>query len=127
MIGVTPVGIITKTLAESKKFYREILGIERIQVVKPIQFDEMEGVLIRLESPELEVFSVETRLLDRALNKIIRRDFSLQYHPRNPAQFLQKLAKENIELRKDEKGKVAFSDLNGVNWEIYPEPSLRKN
>jgi catechol 2,3-dioxygenase-like lactoylglutathione lyase family enzyme len=121
MTGVTPIGIITSLPAESRQFYREVLGVDRVQFVKELNNDGLEGMLIRLESPWLEVFSTETRLMDRTTNRVVRRDFSLQIHPVDVENLLVRLEKANVAVRRDARGTIRFEDFNGISWEVRPE------
>ena len=122
MIGVTPVGIITTLPSESRRFYRDILGVERVQMVRSVESDGMEGMLLRLESPYLEVFSIETRLQGQNCNRIINRDFALQLRPPNVKKVLYRLDQEDVKTRTDAKGTIRFADVNGIAWEIPSEP-----
>jgi len=120
MVGVTPVGIITNCPNESRKFYKEVMGVDRVQFLKKIVSEdvETENFLLRLESPQLEILSIETRLLDRAVNRVVRKDYSLHFHPKDLKELLRNLNKEKIETRIDDKGNLSFEDLNGIHWEI---------
>lgn len=126
MIGVTPVGILTSQPEASQKFYHEVMGVDRVQQVKRMDQDVSgdPNVLMKLESPCLEVFAIETRLMDRQSNRVIRRDYSLLLHPKDTHSLLEKLASENIECQVSEKGKMVFEDLNGITWEIRPEKAF---
>ncbi len=121
MVGVTPVGVLTDRPSESKRFYKEVLGVDRVQFLKKVPSPdggETESVLLRLESPHLEVFSVETRVMDRSVNKIVRRDYSLMFHPADFKNLLHKLNVEKIETKMDDRGHLHFEDINGIGWEV---------
>jgi hypothetical protein len=121
MIGVTPVGVLTEIPAESRRFYREVLGIEKVQSIREIHTDDITGTLLRLESPQIEVFSTETRYVDRASQPVIRRDYFLQFRPKSMRELLAGLQKECVEVKADFRGNLRFQDINGLNWEIKVE------
>jgi len=121
MIGVTPVGVLTEIPAESRRFYREVLGIEKVQSIRDVTTDDVAGTLLRLESPQIEVFSTETRYVDRSSQPVIRRDYYLQLRPKSMRELLNGLQTENVEVKADFRGNLRFQDINGLHWEIKVE------
>ena len=119
MTGVTPIGILTEKPLESKIFYGETMGIEKIMAVKHIDtVNGLPGTVLRLESPQIELFSTELRVLDRRVNRAIRHDHRIILHPRDSASLLIRLDRLGIEPEVLWGGSLLFDDLNGITWEI---------
>lgn len=118
MIGVTPVGIITSKLAESRHFYSGVMGIERVQVLRKLLGEGMDGVVMRLESPQLEILETEMKVVERPVNQPTRRDFRMIMRPRDIGGLLFRLAQEGITPQTSQYGSFVFDDLNGISWEI---------
>ncbi|HNW33576.1 MAG TPA: VOC family protein [Candidatus Ozemobacteraceae bacterium] len=118
MIGVTPLGILTDKPGPSRQFYKQILGIERVQTCSEMTSPEARGTLMRLESPQVEVFATETRLLDRTENTVISAEHRLIMRPRDPQALVERLAVAGINISRTSGGSASFEDMNGINWEI---------
>ena len=121
MIGITPVGIFSSTPEESRAFYRNVLGCERVQVLPagpPGSPQEIDGRIVRLERPQVELLSTEYKLLDRQVNQLIHKDHRLILRPRNLGELLNRLQAAGIEPAEHSRGGLIFEDLNGVTWEI---------
>ncbi|NLI79675.1 MAG: hypothetical protein GX442_24930 [Candidatus Riflebacteria bacterium] len=118
MVGVTPVGVITDKPAESRHFYGTVMGIERVQTLRRLFMENMEGVILRLESPAIEVLETETKVLERPVNQTVRREFRMIMRPRDIGGVLFRLAKEGITPQTSPYGSFVFDDLNGISWEI---------
>lgn len=153
MKGITPFGIYTCRPEESRAFYRSILGIERIWSMttpavetasgSPASHPEHRrpadtsswkassaeedaldfGVVLRLESPRLELFASEVRLLDRRVNDRVRGQYQLVLYPGDLRNAARQLEEAGIEFRTDYAGRLYFEDLNGIQWEMRETPA----
>ncbi|HOY67710.1 MAG TPA: hypothetical protein PLP29_12545 [Candidatus Ozemobacteraceae bacterium] len=124
MIDVTPLGILTDQPESSRQFYRTVLGIERIQsCTLPTQNGAPAPTLLRLESPQVEVFSSETRLLERTTNAVIGIEHRLLLKPRDPLGLLSRLETAGIALLDRHGATATFEDLNGIRWELRGLPN----
>jgi len=130
MIGVTPVGIVTYLPEESRRFYHGVLGVEQVYPLRSIDAPQGRATVLRLESPQIEVFSVETRQLDAtpapnggALcgSRAPMTDSRLILHPNDPAALQQRLVKHGVTIRNGIRTGFRFEDLNGITWETAPE------
>jgi len=118
MIGVTPLGILTDKPGPSREFYRQVLGIERVQTCPELRSLEARGTLMRLESPQVEVFATETRLLERTEKTLISSEHRLIMRPRNPQSLVERLTVAGIDITLTARGFASFEDMNGISWEI---------
>ncbi len=118
MVGVTPVGIVTSKPEESRQFYGRTMGIERVQVLRRLFMEGMEGVVMRLESPNLELLETETKVLERSVNQTVRCEYRMILRPRDIGGVLHRLAQEGITPQTSRYGSFVFDDLNGISWEI---------
>lgn len=121
MKGITPFGIYTDQPAESRVFYRSVLGIERIWSM-PASARTASGVVLRLESPRLELFASELHLTDRQVNDRLPGRLQLVLYPDDMRRAVQSLEQAGIDFRSDYAGRLYFEDLNGVQWEIREMP-----
>jgi|GEM_PF-1279565 len=126
MTGVTPIGIITNQPDESRRFYKETMGLERVQTLREIVGENVHGVLMRLESPQIELLSTEIRILDRDVNQSVGKDNRIIIKPRNFSGFATRLSKAGICPQSQTKGGYTFEDLNGISWfvqggSIFPQ------
>ncbi len=123
MKGITPFGIYTDQPDESRAFYRSVLGIERVWSMRPTAETQAEpGVVLRLESPRLELFASELHLTDRQVNDRVPGRCQLVLYPDDMTRAAQTLEKAGIDFRSDYAGRLYFEDLNGVQWEIREMP-----
>lgn len=122
MKGITPFGIYTCKPEESRAFYRSILGIERIWSMTTPADTLDSGVVLRLESPRLELFASEVRLLDRRVNDRVRGQYQLVLYPGDLRNAARQLEEAGIEFRTDYAGRLSFEDLNGLQWEMRETP-----
>jgi catechol 2,3-dioxygenase-like lactoylglutathione lyase family enzyme len=118
MQGVTPVGIISQKPLESREFYRQVLGIERVMTLRRLAEEGMNGTVLRLESPQIEILATEFRLLDRVVNQPLPRDHRIILRPRDMGALVQRLRQAGIEPVTNPSGGMLFEDLNGISWEI---------
>ncbi len=118
MMGVTPVGILTNDPAGSRDFYSRVLGIERVLTLREVVSDDFEGVLMRIESPQVEVLSTEVRLLDRAVNQTVRHDHRIIFRPNDFGGLVARLSAAGIPLRYSGTGVLNFKDINGISWDV---------
>ncbi|MBF0501665.1 MAG: hypothetical protein HQM09_16115 [Candidatus Riflebacteria bacterium] len=118
MIGVTPVGIFTYLPVESRSFYRGILGLEQVYNLREVEAEDGKGCILRLESPQIEVFSVEMRECDAKHNNMLRGDTKLIIHPYDFAYLNLRLLDGGVILSTGPKGSLRFEDLNGISWEV---------
>ena len=118
MVGVTPVGIITNKMAESRHFYGNVMAIERVQVLRRLRTENVDGAVMRLESPQIELLETEMKVLERSANQTVRCDFRMIVHPRDTGGLFFRLAQEGIVPRARRHGGFEFDDLNGISWEI---------
>ncbi|HEY9069459.1 MAG TPA: VOC family protein [Candidatus Ozemobacteraceae bacterium] len=124
MIDVTPLGILTEQPESSRQFYRTVLGIERVQTCTlPPADGAGPQALLRLESPQIEVFSSETRLLERTTNAVIGVEHRLLLKPRDPQGLIARLESAGIALTDRHGASAAFEDLNGIRWELRGLPN----
>lgn len=153
VLEVSPVGVLTTDPVGSERFYRGVLGIERV-IPQPLPTafpagpdstpdppgngtaapvaalgrvlrSEAVPVLLKLESPAIELASTETRLAGNRRCETSRQ-LRLVLRPRDYSSMLVRLIDAQLLGRTtqlDARG-VAFADLNGVQWEVQ-EP--RKN
>ncbi|HNV68388.1 MAG TPA: VOC family protein [Candidatus Ozemobacteraceae bacterium] len=123
MKGITPFGIYTNHPEESRNFYRSVLGIERIWSMSAAeQAAERSGVVLRLESPRLELFASELRLTDRRVNDRVPGLCQLVLYPGDLLRAAQTLEKAGVDYRADYTGRLYFEDLNGIQWEMRETP-----
>lgn len=115
---VTPIGVIVSDKDKSYKFYKEVMEIERVQTLKKVFLNNFEGYILRLESPEIEVFETEAQIRDRPAFPIIKKVYNIQYKPINFGNVVSKLSKFGVNLDQSLNGKICFEDLNGLNWEL---------
>ena len=130
MIGVTPVGIFTYLPEESRRFYHGVLGVEQVYPLRSIDAPEGKATVLRLESPQIEVFSVETRHLDAAPtpttsalcgSRAPMNDSRLILHPNDLAGLQKRLVKHGVTIRNGVRNGFRFEDLNGITWDAAPE------
>lgn len=130
MIGVTPVGIFTYLPEESRRFYRGVLGVEQVYPLRSIDAPQGKGTVLRLESPQIELFTVETRHLDTppssdagALcgSRAPMNDSRLILHPQDLTALQQRLVKHGVTVKNGVRNGFKFEDLNGITWEAAPE------
>ncbi|MFZ2958303.1 MAG: VOC family protein [Candidatus Ozemobacteraceae bacterium] len=119
MIGTTPVGIFTYLPAESRRFYRVVLGLEQVYSLRDLETEEGRGCILRLESPQIEVLSVETREYDVERPRTLRGETRLLLHPRDPAALHARLRERGVTITAGLKDSFRFEDLNGISWEAY--------
>jgi len=113
MMHITPVGVLSESPFESRRFYKSILGIERVAVLE----DYANYRLLRLESPRIEVSSTTVTILDRPSKNFRRETHRLCLVCDNTETTLGKLMQEGIEAE-EEHGYWHFTDINGLDWRL---------
>jgi catechol 2,3-dioxygenase-like lactoylglutathione lyase family enzyme len=117
MNAITPVGIMTENLSESLHFYRQVLQIKRVQKLKSQASDKFAGDILRLESPEIEVCSTETRIFDRAVANYHSATTRLRLSCSDLEALKDRLIQNRTNILETQ-GKLGFIDLNGINWDL---------
>ncbi|MBF0543128.1 MAG: hypothetical protein HQM08_01780 [Candidatus Riflebacteria bacterium] len=118
MLGVTPVGIYTDSPIESRRFYMQTLGLEQVYPVGEKNRNAAEGTVLKLESPQLEVMTVQTKLVKHGNPVTISENSRLILHPNDAEKLFEKLVNNGIEIAIGTSGLYSFTDLNGIVWEI---------
>lgn len=123
MIGVTPVGVFTYLPEESRRFYHGVLGVEKVCPLQSIEAAEGRATVLRLESPQIEVFSVEIRNLEDSPTRGRLNDSRLILRSPDLADLQQRLISYGVAIGEAVRKGFRFEDLNGITWEASPEPS----
>ncbi|MBF0407727.1 MAG: VOC family protein [Candidatus Riflebacteria bacterium] len=120
MLGVTPVGILTDSPVESRCFYTKTLGLEQVYPLSHINTDTeiTPEVVLRLESPQIELMTVQTKLFRKNGPVTVNENTRLIIHSRDTGKLLERLTLYGTELERTTRGNFSFTDLNGINWEI---------
>ncbi len=110
MIQITPIGVATENIEASINFYRRILGISRIQNLG----DQYGMKVLRLESPLIDVNSVEITSFDRQVNRFHQHNQHLTLLC-DVKEVLKRLEVQGIEVS-IENDRYRFVDCNGLTW-----------
>ncbi len=115
MNEIIPVGILTNDVAASLQFYRKVLKIQRVQHSQNLAKQDFD--MLKLESPDIEINSTETKIVDRP-----------DHHYTSLTQHLRLYCKdiENVKTRllsnqvtpAEHNGRLSFLDLNGIKWDL---------
>ncbi|MEW6710486.1 MAG: hypothetical protein AB1403_11740 [Candidatus Riflebacteria bacterium] len=119
MHEIVPVGIIAENPTVSREFYRNVLKIQRVQLLNTDAAGEFGGGLLRLESPQIEVNCTETRISDRPGTSLSLVSQRLKLWCKD----IEKLKASLIDHRTaffENAGRLSLLDLNGINWDICP-------
>ncbi|MFZ5949069.1 MAG: hypothetical protein ACOYXC_00070 [Candidatus Rifleibacteriota bacterium] len=119
MHEITPVGIIAENPAVSREFYRNVLKIQRVQLLNTDAAGEYGGGLLRLESPQIEVHCTETRISDRPGNALSLVSQRLKLWCKDIEQLKTSLIDHRTAFFENA-GRLSLLDLNGINWDICP-------
>lgn len=118
MQEIVPVGVLAENPQQSLNFYRKIMKIQRVQLLSSNASGEFSGALLRLESPQIEVNSTQTRIVDR--KKSFRQTFQrLKYWCEDIDTLKEKLLQIKLPVF-ETSGRFSFLDPNGINWDICP-------
>ncbi|GAB4271044.1 MAG: hypothetical protein Kow0029_08320 [Candidatus Rifleibacteriota bacterium] len=117
MKEIIPIGIIAEDTSASINFYRKVIGVQRVQVVCTPAAGELEGSVLRLESPDIELNSTEVRIRDRASASIERINQRIKFHCNDIEDLKARLLANRVQTLENN-GKYSFVDLNGINWDI---------
>lgn len=113
MMHITPVGVLSENPSDSRKFYKSILGIERVAVMA----DYANYKLLKLESPRIEVSSTTVAIIDRPSKNFRRETHKLCLVCDNAEQTLSKLVHQGI-TAEEKNGYWHFTDINGLDWRL---------
>lgn len=117
MQEIVPVGVLADNLQTSLSFYKQVMKIQRVQVLSTEASGEHPGSLLRLESPQIEVNSTQTLINDRKTS-VFRQTFQrLKYWCTDLEALKERLALEKLPFFEKD-GKLSFLDPNGINWDI---------
>jgi catechol 2,3-dioxygenase-like lactoylglutathione lyase family enzyme len=119
MNEIVPVGILTDNAQASISFYRKVLNIHRVQLVKNPVSETSTMTLLRLESPSIEVNSTEVLIRDRQQSNFFSTSQQLRLRCANIELLKEKLLERRIQTIENN-GKLSFLDPNGINWDLTP-------
>jgi len=122
MQEIIPVGVMVDNPEKSLHFYRQTMKIGRVQIISRNASGEFPGSLLRLESPQIEINSTQTRIRDRQSSNFQQTFQRLKFWCRDLEELKDRLKQQKLPVFENA-GKLSFLDPNGINWDICSLPA----
>ncbi len=122
MHEIIPVGVMAENPERSLHFYRQTMKIQRVQIISRNASGEFPGSLLRLESPQIEINSTQTRIRDRHSSNFQQTFQRLKFWCQDLEELKDRLKQLKLPVF-ETAGKLSFLDPNGINWDICSLPA----